>query len=53
MLEAQEEAQEEGFLLPQRLDLQEALEELRLDLGLVAALPQVEQLEATAELLQV
>ena len=52
LLEAQEEAQEEGFLLLQRLDLQGAREELRLDLGLVAALPQAERLGATAELLQ-
>jgi len=33
MFQVQEEAQEEGFLLPQRLDLQEAREELRLDRG--------------------
>jgi hypothetical protein len=33
MFQVQEEAQEGGFLLLQRLDLQEAREELRLDRG--------------------
>jgi hypothetical protein len=33
LFQAQEEAQGEGFLLPQRLDFQEAREELRLDRG--------------------
>jgi hypothetical protein len=51
-LEAQEEAQEEGFLLLQRLDLQGAREELRLDLGSAVELQMEEQLEATAHLLQ-
>jgi len=49
MFQAQEEAQEEGFLLLQRLDLQGAREELLLAVGLVAALPQAEQLEATVD----
>jgi hypothetical protein len=52
LLEAQEEAQEEGFLLLQRLDLQGALEELRLALGLAVELQMEEQLGATAHLLQ-
>jgi hypothetical protein len=52
LLEAQEEAREEGFLLLQRLDLQGALEELRLELGLAAELQMEEQLGATAHLLQ-
>jgi hypothetical protein len=49
MFQVQEEAQEEGFLLLQRLDLQGAREELLLAVGLVAALPQAEQLEATVD----
>lgn len=52
LLEAQEEAQEEGFLLLQRLDLQGALQELVLDLGLAVELQMEEQLGATAHLLQ-
>ena len=52
MLEAQEEAQEEGFLLLQRLDLQAAREELRLAVGSAVELQMEEQLEATAHLLQ-
>jgi hypothetical protein len=52
MFQAQEEAQEEGFLLLQRLDLQGVREELLLAVGSVAALHQGEQLGATADLLQ-
>ena len=52
MLEAEEEAQEEGFLLLQRLDLRGVREELRLDLGSAAELQMEEQLGATAHLLQ-
>jgi len=52
MFQAQEEAQEEGSLLLQRLDLSGALEELRLELGLAAELQMEEQLGATAHLLQ-
>ena len=52
LLEAQEEAQEEGFLLLQRLDLQGAREELRLDLGSAVELQMEDQLGATAHLLQ-
>ena len=52
MFQAQEEAQEEGSLLLQRLDLQGAREELVLDLGLAVELQMEEQLGATAHLLQ-
>jgi hypothetical protein len=48
----QEEAQEEGSLLLQQLDLQGAREELVLDLGLAVELQMEEQLGATAHLLQ-
>ena len=52
MFQVQEEAQEGGFLLLQRLDLQGAREELRLDLGSAGALQMEDQLEAMAHLLQ-
>jgi hypothetical protein len=52
MFQVQEEAQEGGFLLPQRLDFQEAREELRLDRGSAVALPLAERLGATAHLRQ-
>jgi hypothetical protein len=52
LFQAQEEAQEEGSLLLQRLDLQGAREEIVLDRGSAVALPPAAQLEATADLLQ-
>ena len=52
MFQAQAEAQAEGFLLLQRLDLRAAREELRLAVGSAVELQMEEQLEATAHLLQ-
>ena len=53
LLEAQVEAQVEGFQFLQRLDLLAAREERSLELGLLAALHQGEQLGAMVDLLQV